>query len=147
MQILIIGTMQMYFAATKPRSWICKMYLCVTSWLFYNNDTIQTHVWFFSYIHQNNHKQMLENGEHFTQFFDKHNYTCWNRHNWCPVYCYVQSIAKTRVSWRMGKKILRSRYKGQLISECLFDVLNFPKNQRKIWQLSTQNLKSGQIIR
>ena len=27
--------------------------------------------------------------------------------------------------------------KGQLISECLFDVLNFPKNQRKIWQIST----------
>jgi hypothetical protein len=23
-------------------------------------------------------------------------------------------------------------FKGQLISECLFDVLNFPKNQRKI---------------
>ena len=36
---------------------------------------------------------------------------------------------------------------GQLISECLFDVLNFPKNQRKIWQISAQNLKSGQIIK
>ena len=23
-------------------------------------------------------------------------------------------------------------FKGQLISECLFDILNFPKNQRKI---------------
>ena len=39
------------------------------------------------------------------------------------------------------------RPKGQLISECLFDVLNFPKNQQKIWQISAQNLKSGQIIR
>ena len=26
--------------------------------------------------------------------------------------------------------------KGQLISECPFDVSNFPKNQRKIWQIS-----------
>ena len=26
--------------------------------------------------------------------------------------------------------------KGHLISECPFDVLNFPKNQRKIWQIS-----------
>ena len=27
--------------------------------------------------------------------------------------------------------------KGQLITECLFDILNFPKNQRKIWQRGT----------
>ena len=26
--------------------------------------------------------------------------------------------------------------KGQLMSECLFDFLNFPKNQQKIWQIS-----------
>ena len=25
--------------------------------------------------------------------------------------------------------------KGQLILECLFDVLNFPKYQQKIWQI------------
>ena len=31
--------------------------------------------------------------------------------------------------------------KGQLISECLFDVLNFPKNQRKIWQISALESK------
>ena len=31
--------------------------------------------------------------------------------------------------------------KGQLISECLFDVLNFPKNQRKIWQISALEYK------
>ena len=30
-----------------------------------------------------------------------------------------------------GKKHNKT-LKGQLISECLFDVLNFPKNQRKI---------------
>ena len=35
--------------------------------------------------------------------------------------------------------------KGQLISECLFDFLNFPKNQRKIWKISAQETKSGQI--
>ena len=37
--------------------------------------------------------------------------------------------------------------KGQLISECLFDFLNFPKNHWKIWQISAQGSKSGQIIR
>ena len=31
--------------------------------------------------------------------------------------------------------------KGQLISECLFDFLNFPKNQQKIWQISAQGSK------
>ena len=30
---------------------------------------------------------------------------------------------------------------GQLISECLFGVLNFPKNQRKIWQISAPEAK------
>ena len=35
--------------------------------------------------------------------------------------------------------------KGQTISECLFDFLNFPKNQRKIWQISTPETKSCQI--
>ena len=33
------------------------------------------------------------------------------------------------------------RAKGQLISECLFGILNFPKNQRKIWQISAQESK------
>ena len=31
--------------------------------------------------------------------------------------------------------------KGQLISECLFDVLNFPKKQPKIWQISALESK------
>ena len=31
--------------------------------------------------------------------------------------------------------------KDQFISECLFDVLNFPKNQRKIWQISALESK------
>ena len=31
--------------------------------------------------------------------------------------------------------------KGQLISECLFDFLNFPKNHRKIGQISAQESK------
>ena len=34
-------------------------------------------------------------------------------------------------------------FKGQLISECLFDFLNFPKKQRKIWQISAQESKKG----
>ena len=33
--------------------------------------------------------------------------------------------------------------KGQLISECLFDFLNFPKKHRKIWQISAQDPKRG----
>ena len=37
--------------------------------------------------------------------------------------------------------ILGAIYKGQLISECLFDMLNFPKNQRKIWQISALESK------
>ena len=32
-------------------------------------------------------------------------------------------------------------YKGQLISECLFDVINFQKNQRKTWQISALESK------
>ena len=35
--------------------------------------------------------------------------------------------------------------KGQLISECLFDFLNFPKNNEKFDKFLPQNLKSGQI--
>ena len=31
--------------------------------------------------------------------------------------------------------------KGQLISECLFDALNFTKKQRKIWQISALESK------
>ena len=31
--------------------------------------------------------------------------------------------------------------KGQLISEWLFDFLNFPKNQGKIWQISALETK------
>ena len=34
--------------------------------------------------------------------------------------------------------------KGQLISECPLDVLNFPKNQRKDF-CPKQNLKRGEI--
>ena len=36
--------------------------------------------------------------------------------------------------------------KGQLISECLFDVLNFPKTNEKFDKFLPWNLKSGQII-
>ena len=33
--------------------------------------------------------------------------------------------------------------KGQLISECLFDVLNFPKDQRKFWKISALECKKS----
>jgi hypothetical protein len=38
-------------------------------------------------------------------------------------------------------KIIIRIIKGQLISECLFDILNFPKNQQKIWQISALEYK------
>ena len=31
--------------------------------------------------------------------------------------------------------------KGHLISELIFDILNFPKNQQKIWQISALEYK------
>ena len=31
--------------------------------------------------------------------------------------------------------------KGQLISECLFDILNFPKNKQKVWKISASESK------
>ena len=34
-----------------------------------------------------------------------------------------------------------AKCKSQLISECLFDVLNFPKNQQKNWQISALEYK------
>ena len=37
--------------------------------------------------------------------------------------------------------------KGQIISECLFDFLNFPKKQPKFDKFVPQNLKCGQIIK
>ena len=37
--------------------------------------------------------------------------------------------------------------KGQLISECPFEILDFPKIPKKIDRFLPQNLKSGQIIR
>ena len=36
-------------------------------------------------------------------------------------------------------------FKGQLISEYLFDMLNFPRKQRKIARISTLASKRGQI--
>ena len=37
------------------------------------------------------------------------------------------------------------RGKGQLISECLFDVLNFPKNKQKISVQESQKLSNHKI--
>ena len=42
------------------------------------------------------------------------------------------------IIWDLGRF---GTVKGQLISECLFDVLNFPKKQRKIWQISALEFK------
>ena len=38
--------------------------------------------------------------------------------------------------------------KGQLISECPFEILDFQKIPRKIWQISAlESKKSGQIMK
>ena len=34
-----------------------------------------------------------------------------------------------------------AKAKGQLISECLLGVIDFPKNQQKIWQISALESK------
>jgi hypothetical protein len=54
----------------------------------------------------------------------------------------VQVATKKKAA---GKK----NTKGQLISEYLFDVVNFPKNNNneKVRQISAQKSKIGQIIR
>ena len=51
----------------------------------------------------------------------------------CPIYC------QSNGWWRFCKILLPS--KGQLISEYLFDFLNFQKKHRKIWQISALESK------
>ena len=41
-----------------------------------------------------------------------------------------------KIYW--GNLLVIYSLKGQIISECLFDFLNFPKNHRKFWQISAQ---------
>ena len=43
----------------------------------------------------------------------------------------------------MNSKVYNQKFaaKGQIISECLFDVPKFSKKQRKIWQISAQESK------
>ena len=45
---------------------------------------------------------------------------------------------------RKGKQIKKAALKGQLISECLFDILTFPNNQRKISALEYQKYSNKQ---
>ena len=57
--------------------------------------------------------------------------------------------------WKLQKKLLSIPFNklpcckyqyailSQLISECLFGALNFPKNQRKIWQISALETKKS----
>ena len=46
------------------------------------------------------------------------------------------------ISWNR-RSMKQKKSKGQLISECLFDILNFAKNQRKIWQISALEYRKG----
>ena len=50
------------------------------------------------------------------------------------VFPFAQSTINHRVIYDFGKRILQdfNEAKGQLISECLFDFLNFPIKHRKI---------------
>ena len=45
------------------------------------------------------------------------------------------------VSWLGFTLKIHIIFKGQFISECLFDFLNFPKNHQKIWQISALESK------
>ena len=64
-------------------------------------------------------------------------------------YCYIlndQVVTNGIIGDLKWIKWCKLKFCGLLISECLFDVSNFPKeNQRKIWQISALEYKSGQI--
>ena len=45
------------------------------------------------------------------------------------------------VHYKVGRTQTSYSFKGQLISECLLGVIDFPKNQRKIWQISALESK------
>ena len=53
----------------------------------------------------------------------------------------MSSTCENRGFFAVCSIVLWSGTKGQLISECLFDVLNLPKNQRNIWQISALEYK------
>ena len=50
----------------------------------------------------------------------------------------LQSFCRYGTFWIMATTL---EPKGQLVSECLFGILNFPKKQRKIWQISAIETK------
>ena len=59
----------------------------------------------------------------------------------CPQF-YIQLVFKAPLCITLtisDQKIVSG--KGQIISVCLFDFLNFPKKHRKIWQISAQESK------
>ena len=69
-----------------------------------------------------------------------------------PILYLFLVISHIDMSFGMPQNLLpgpqfASSIKGQIISECLFVVLNFPKKRRKIQQTSAPYLKSGQIIK
>ena len=47
------------------------------------------------------------------------------------------------ISGPVGSLALVSRAKGQIISECALEILDFPKIPRKIWQIFAQESKKG----
>ena len=51
----------------------------------------------------------------------------------------------TSFKLQVAAPIYKLHAKGQLISECLFDFLNFPKKHQKVDKFLPKNLKSGQI--
>ena len=51
----------------------------------------------------------------------------------------ISGICTVSGNWISSKS--SPAFKGQLISECSFDVLNYPKNQQKIWQISALESK------
>ena len=53
----------------------------------------------------------------------------------------IEVTSGTMITTWSAKSCDMASFKGQIISECLFDFLNFPKNQRKIWQVSAQKSK------
>ena len=51
------------------------------------------------------------------------------------------SLEKEEDTFEAVNQETASTHTGQIISECLFHFLNFPKKQWKIWQISAQEFK------
>ena len=60
----------------------------------------------------------------------------WIKFNFKIIVSLMQIFDKKSVKQNVSKHYFLWVYKGQIISECPFEILDFPKIPRKIWQIS-----------